>query len=96
MAGEVVANAEKVVKWAWDGAQALQGFIAKHGARETDVLEEAKDEKVFLDSLRRRALASAHRITLTVDEAETMGAIADRTFFDEWKADFDAAYGVAK
>jgi len=97
MAGEVVANTKKVTEWAWQGASELQKYIEKHGDRQTEVLADATEEAHILGSLHRRALVTASEtFTLTAAEADILGAIAHRTFFDEWKADFDAAYGVAK
>lgn len=96
MAGEVVANQKQVVDRAWAGAQELQRLISKHEHQPSEVLSDALDEKYVLDRLRRRALSAAEHFTLTDDEAETLGSIADRSFFDEWAADFESEYGVAK
>lgn len=96
MAGEVIALQKQVVDRAWDGAQELARLIALHENQPSGVLEEAKDEKYVLDRLRRRALAAADYFTLTDDEAETLGSIADRSFYDEWQADFKAEYGVGE
>lgn len=96
MSGEVVANQDQVVQRAWAGAQELQRLIDLHVDRQTDCLEDARDEKKILDSLRRRALSAAEYFSLTHDEAELLGSIADRSFFAEWRDDFAFEYGVAK
>lgn len=97
MAGEVVASTKKVTEWAWQGASELQKYIEKHGGRQTQVLADATQEAHILGSLHRRALVTASEtFTLTALEADVLGAIAHRSFFEEWAADFEDEYGVAK
>lgn len=49
-----------------------------------------------LTALKRRALMAVDLVTLDAEEAETLGSISDRSFYDEWQADFEAEYGVGK
>lgn len=78
------------------GGVELQRLIALHEHQPSEVLDEARDENYVLDRLRRRALAAAEYFSLTDDEAETLGSIADRSFYEEWQADFEAEYGAGK
>lgn len=114
MAGEVVANAKKVLNLAFQGVEALDALLDEHA----DAIEKAKQpvstplqssgvvrvrihdeaERIAYDltNLKRRALIAESTITLTDEQAEILGAISDRSFFDEWAADFESEYGVAK
>lgn len=97
MAGEVVAKKKQVINWAWQGAQGLQELLDKHDGPECMLIEDAREEKQLLDDLRHKALVMASdTIELTADEVAMIGSIADSSFFFEWKADFEAEFGVAK
>lgn len=96
MAGEVIARQEQVVQRTWLGEEELQRLITKHENQPTDCLEDARDEKLLLAGIRRRALAAADYFTLTNEEAELIGCIVDRSFFTHWQAEFAAEYGAGK
>lgn len=77
-------------------ARAVAIPLESSGSPRVVLHDEAENLAYELTTLKRRALIAESTITLTDDQAEILGAISDRSFFDEWKADFEEAYGVAK